>query len=273
MKPIAITFADSKFTALAQKQQDNFRNFGLKHITIPIEDQTYGIDLWLKLLDLTVDAINTYGKIFRVDAEIRLLKEIPNKWTKGNVLFHVNNPANEINTGHMILDKSAIPFLTTVKELTLAMIPPDYNGDKLAFDDEDSTYEAIQKSKLSYVSEIIDYNRSDTSEAAVTRGSWSTDDTVFIHPFIHNWDVTVHNTSTRELLRNHFRPGASVHIADAVIMGLEKQTASETFWKKLGFVPIDNYRFRFEDWIVFPEQSAFSNVNYKTTKFIRPSQL
>lgn len=273
MKPIAITFADSKFTLLAQRQQDNFKHYGVKHVIIPIADQTYGIDLWIKLLDLTVDAINTYGKIFRVDSEIRLLKALPPDWNKGNVLFHIDRPTNVINTGHMILDKSALPFLAMVKEMTLAMIPPNYTGDKLAFDDEDVTYEAIQQSKIEYVSELIDYNRNDLSEAACARGSWSTDDTVFTHPFIHNWDVETHNMGAKELFRNHFRPGASVRIADGVMLGLEKQTASETFWKKLGFVPIDNYRFQFEDWIVFPEQSAFSNVNYKSTKFIQPYQL
>jgi hypothetical protein len=273
MKPTAITFADSKFTLLAQKQKDNFRAFGVKHVTIPIVDQTYGIDLWLHLLDLTIDAINTHGKIFRVDSEIRLLKELPAKWNNGNVLFHIDRPTNVINTGHMILDKSAIPFLNTVKEMTVAMIPPNYTGEKLLFDDEDVTYEAIQKTKIKYVSEIIDYTRSDTSEAACARGNWSTDDTVFVHPFIHNWDVDTHNMGAKELFRNHFRPGASVRIADAAIMGLEQQTTSEIFWKKLGFIPIDNRQFQFEDWIVIPQQSAFKNVNYRSTKFIQPYQL
>lgn len=272
MKPVAITFADSKFTLLAQKQKENFNSFGLKHVTVPLEDQAYGIELWIKLLDLTVEAINTHGRIFRVDSEIRLLQELKFDWYDSNVLFHINHPTNIINTGHMILDRSAIPFLNKLKEMTIAMIPKDYSGGALPFDDEDATMEAIQATKMEHIVEIIDYNRTDTSEAACTRGSWSTDETIFTHPFMHNWDIAGHNMSAREIFRNHFRPLVSVSLVDAVLLGLERKTASEGFWKKLGFIPIDNDRFQFEDWIVNPVQSSFRHINHETEKFIQPFQ-
>lgn len=78
--------------------------------------------------------------------------------------------------------------------------------------------------------------------------------------------------SARDLLRNHFRPMVSVGLVDAVLMGLERKTALETFWKKIGFIPIGDDRFQFEDWIVDPKQSSFSNANYETAKFIQPSR-
>lgn len=272
MTPVAIAFADSKFTLLAQKQKENFNSFGLKHITVPIEDQVYGIELWIKLLDLTVEAINTHGRIFRVDSEIRLLQELKFDWYDSNVLFHINHPTNIINTGHMILDRSAIPFLNKLKEMTIAMIPKDYSGGALPFDDEDATMEAIQATKMEHIVEIIDYNRTDTSEAACTRGSWSTDETIFIHPFIHNWDVSNHFNLPRELFRNHFRPQVSVGLVDAVLLGIERKTSSEIYWKKLGFSPISDDQFQFEDWIVIPAQSAFRHTQYHSTRFIQPFQ-
>ena len=268
MTPVAITFADSKFTRLAAKQKENFNNFGVKHVTVEIEDQSYNIELWLKLLDLTVEAIETYGKIFRVDSEIRLLQDIPSYWTKGNVLFYINRVHNIINTGHMILDRSALPFLTTLKELTVAMIPKNYTGERLPFDDEDASYEAIIKSNISFLPEIIDYNRSDTSSASCTRGIWSTNDTIFIHPFIHNWDVNTHNISSKDMFRNHFRSGGSVKVVDAALLGLEQKNNSNLFWKKIGFSLISDNQFQFEDWIVNPTRSSFKNINYTTEKFI-----
>ena len=273
MKPVAITFADSKFTLLAQEQKDNFHKFGLEHITIPIEDQTYGIELWIKLLDLTVEAIKTHGKIFRVDAEIRLLQDFPSYWTKGNVLFHIDEEQNIINTGHMILDHSALLFLSKLKEKTIAMIPKDYAGERLPFDDEDASYDAIVESNISYLPEIIDYERNDLSTAAVTRGNWSTKYTIFTHPYIHNWNVTNHNIGSKKLFRDHFRPTDSAIKVDAAIMGLEKKVTSELFWKKLDFEVIGDKRFRYGDWIVNPSKSSYSNVNYNTEKSILPSQL
>lgn len=272
MPIVAITFADSKFTRLAQKQKDNFESFGVKHVTVPMEDQTYGIELWLKLLDLTVEAIETYGRIFRVDSEIRLLQELKFDWYDSNVLFHIDHEANIINTGHMILDRSALPFLSSLKEMTIAMIPPGYSGEALPFDDEDASYEAIKKSGIHYISEIIDYGRSDISEAACTRGSWSTDETIFTHPFIHNWDIANHNISAKMLFRNHFRPLVSARFVDGIVLGLEKKVNSETYWKKFGFAAISEDRFQFEEWIIDPLRSSFRNINYSAEKFILPSQ-
>lgn len=272
MKPVAITFADSKFTLLAQRQKENFNEFGLKHVIVPIEEQTYGIELWIKLLDLTVEAIVEHGKIFRVDSEIRLLQDLKYDWHDANVLFHIDHPRNIINTGHMILDRSAIPFLQKLRKLTISLIPENYAGEKLPFDDEDATMEAIEATKLEHISEIIDYVRRDTSDAACTRGSWSTDETIFTHPFIHNWDVAEHNISARDLFRNHFRPWVSVGLVDAVIMGIERKNLSESFWKKLSFVPIGGDQFQLDEWIILPAESAFRNTRYKSTKFIQPFQ-
>lgn len=273
MKPVAITFADSKFTLLAQEQKDNFNRHGLEHVTIPIEEQSYNIELWIKLLDLTVEAIEKYGKIFRVDSEIRMIHDFPNFWTKSNVLFHIDHPNNIINTGHMILDHTALRFLAKLKELTVAMIPKDYNGEKLAFDDEDASYEAIVQSDISYLSEIIDYERNDASRAACTRGDWVTPHTIFVHPYMHNWNVSAHNIGAEKLFRDHFRPTEHVIKADAVILGLKKQVTSELFWKKLDFEVIGDKRFRHGNWIVNPSKSSYMHSNYTTEKFILPSQL
>lgn len=269
---IAITFVDSKFISKAREQEINFAQFGIEHETIAIPEQTYGIDLWLHLFDQTVAAINKHGRIFRVDAEIRLLQPLPQHWLGNNVLFYIEPILSQpwykaINTGHMILDQSAIPFLESLKFLTECLIPPNYQGEKLGFDDEDLSNVAIKLSGIKHVREVIDYERSDTSTAACTRGDWHTDKTIFTHNFMHNWDTPGYHLNEWIFFRNHFLPNASVQIVDAAIMALKKKVTNQGFWKSLGLQLVDGVC-QIDGWTLDPANSSFSHVYYKTSKLL-----
>ena len=266
----AIAFADSKFMDIAKIQTQNFAEFGVEHIIVNIPDQTYGIDLWIYLLDKTIDCIHEHGKIFRVDSEIRLLKPLPESWyMKSNVLFFIEPIITipwftPINTGHMILSQDAIPFLSLLKELTLACIPPGYDGYKLNFDDEDMVAPALRLSKLDYHREVIDYYRNDASTAACTRGDWFTEHTIFTHGFMHNWNTGTHNIFAYDFLRNNFAPGVSSKNVDAIIFGLSKRIIAKSFWTKLGF----DEDYQQKGWFIEPNRGAFWHRDYPTPKFI-----
>ena len=266
----AIAFADSKFKDMAKIQTHNFAEFGVEHIIIDIPDQTYGINLWIYLLDKTIECINEYGKIFRVDSEIRLLKKLPRSWyDHKNVLFFIEPIITvpwftPINTGHMILSDDAIPFLTLLKEMTIACIPPGYDGYKLNFDDEDMAAPALHLSKLRYHREVIDYSRNDESTAACTRGDWFTDYTIFTHGFMHNWETVNHNMQSYYYLRDNLLPSKSVKIVDAVIMGLEKRVTGSNLYRSLGF---DN-DYQQDGWFLDPSRGAFWHRDHPTPKFI-----
>ena len=249
----AVTFVDKKFMPLALQQHENFLDFGVKHEINEMPDKTYGIYLWMDLIDATIQAIHKHGRIFRVDSEIRMLKLMPKSWhEQENVLFFIEPVIRHpwyvaINTGHMILGESAIPFLTTLKEMTLALIPPDYDGSKLGFDDEDLAAPAMRISNLQYRKEVIDYVRNDDSTASATRGDWYTPHTVFTHPFVHNWELssTKYNQQRPQaFLRSHFSPGSPTKLIDAVLVGLQSRSTSPGYWKSMGFVQDGAYWYK-----------------------------
>lgn len=273
MNPVGITFVDDKFLPIAEEQQRNFNAFGLDHKIIKINSNSYDINLWMELINETIKAVRTYGKIFKVDAEVRIEKEIPGCWLKANnVLFFIEpiiaNPYYiALNTGQIILDESSLLFLDYQKILTESLIPPGHTG-KLGFDDEDMTAPAIKLSKIQYLKEVIDYDRNDLSIARATRGSWKTPNTILTHPFIHNWNVLEHNIGARKLFRNHFRPDDITHLTDAVLLGLDKQVTSEIFWHSIGFEEHDLQSFKNGDWYVNPLRKSFWHTNYPEEKFI-----
>ena len=276
MNLTAITFVDEKFMGLALEQKVNFNSFGVNHEIIQIREKRYNIMLWMDLIDYTIDAIRKYKKIFRVDSEIRLLKPLPKDWdTNDNVLFFIEpiclNPWYvAINTGHMILSESAIPFLECLKTMTLALIPPTYAGELLTFDDEDLTSPALAVSQIPYLKEIIDYDRSDESTARCTRGSWYTEHTVFTHPFLHNWNTPGHRLSTEMLLRNHFASSQSVKLVDATLLGLKNRVKSVGYWKSLGF-EFDGQYWKKDQWLIDPFNGAVAHDQYESFK--QPSRL
>lgn len=275
MKPVAITFVDDKFKLLAAEQKTNFNHFNIEHVTIPIKNQKYNIFLWMDLLDETIEAIKTYGKIFRVDSEIRMHQAIPQEWEENeNVLFFIEPIIRTpwyiaINTGHMILSESAIPFLQCLKEMTIALVPPNYKDEKLGFDDEDLTAPALAVTKTVYHKEVIEYNRHNESTARCTRGYWRTPHTVITHPFMHNWNTPNHVLTDQMMFRNHFLPDQSVTIADAVLLGLRNKTDNVNYWNKLGFSKHGVYRKR-DEWLIHPSTGSYCHISYD--KFKQPYQ-
>lgn len=271
MTPTAVTFVDNKFLPLALKQKENFNSFGINHTIINLSDKKYNFYLWIDLIDETITAIKKYKKIFRVDSEIELLQEMPKSWIDNeNVLFFIHpifcNPWYvAINTGHMILSESAIPFLECLKTMSLALLPPNYNNEPLNFDDEDLTSPALAVSKISYHKEIIDYDRNDNSTASCTRGLWNTKHTVITHPFLHNWNTAKHHLPDEMLFRNHFCPNESTKIADASLLGIKHKVSSQGYWKSLGFSKQNQY-WKKDQWLIDPLTQSFSHLDYMTFK-------
>lgn len=273
MYPIGITFVDNKFLPFAQEQQKNFNNFGLEHHIIPINSNGYDIKLWTELIDATISAVKKYGKILKVDAEVRIEKEIPDYWAKANNVFFFIEPIITkpyyvaLNTGQIILDESSLEFLHYQKLLTESLIPPNYNG-KLYFDDEDMTAPAIKLSNVEYFKEIIDYNRSDNSRAKATRGWWKTKDTVLTHPFFHNWNTQDHTIADTVFFKNHFCPNDPVQLVDAAILGIKKGVINNNYWKSIGFEWIDDAVWTKNDWFVNPNYKSYWHKDFRTEKFI-----
>lgn len=273
MTPIGITFVDDKFLPVAQEQQRNFNSFGLEHHIIKINSNSYGIELWTELIDATIDAVRKYGKILKVDAEVRIEKELPKCWLKANNVFFFIEPVITkpyyiaLNTGQIILDDSSLCFLHYQKILTESLIPPNYTG-QLYFDDEDMTAPAIKLSRVQYIKEIIDYERSDSSKARATRGYWKNDNTVLTHPFFHNWNTTNHFIPAKMFFRNHFTPFESVQKVDAALLGLEKGVLANSYWQSIGFEQISNTTWTKDGWYVEPEIRSYWHKEFENKKLI-----
>lgn len=270
----AITFADDKFMPFAVEQADNMRQFGIEHEIIRLPPQTYGTDLWVLLTDETIKAIKRHGKIMRLDAEVRLLKPMPDRWHQAsNVLFFINPMITHpwytpVNSGQIILDESAIGFLEALKTLTMALIPPGHDGTMPLgqFDDEDMINPALAITKMEYLKEVIEYDRRDDSEAACTRGEWFTPHTILKHGFMHNWNIGAHfnNRHPYMIIRNNFCPDQSVALADAVIFGLRRKNDSSSYWKNLGF----DANMHRDGWYVDPAAGTFWHVDHPNPKLI-----
>lgn len=286
MTPTAVTFVDDKMLPLAQEQADNFRSFGVPHEIVHLTDiKDYGTDLWLKLLDLTIEKIKQHGKILRLDAEIRIHKDLPSSWLEAdNVLFQPwplqKDPIYvALNTGHMVLSLSGIGFLETLKECILAMIPPDMDtsmparGESHHIEDEWPSAIAIRLSKIQYLQEQLCHDRRLNANCAVSRGTWIEPNTVLTHPSIHNWDWPgaglnlVMAEVQHTVFLNHFGPTWEIKKVDLIAKLLKLRNSNENLWKGLGAIEIDKDEYVLEGWQFKPAEGLVkptSATKYKT---------
>lgn len=281
MIPTAITFVDSKFRHLAEEQQENFLKFNVNHVIVDINEVIgYPTELWIKLIDLTRDAIHKYGKVFRVDAEIRMHKSIPQSWIDSdNVLFYFDPLIKHpwyvaINTGQMILSNkgNGIEFLDTLKECILATIPPDNDtslsaaGIDQQVEDEWPSAIAIRLSKISHVKEILCCDRNIDVGAKATRGLWTTLETVITHPAIHNWTIPGGGKWQGKYFNkvdfvNHFLVNdlkKSNFIANLVI----NRNASKSGWISLGAKIGNDDTYELEGWTFNPTLGLCAPTNF-----------
>lgn len=273
MIPVAVTFVDDKMLALAREQSINFGSYDVPHEIIHLPDiQDYGTDLWIRFIDLTVEKIAQHGKIFRVDAEIRMHRPLPAAWLDAdNVLFQpwplIKEPFYvAINTGHMILSQQGIGFLETLKECMLAMIPPDGDtnlvtkGKEHHIEDEWPSGIAIRLSKLRFLQERLCHDRRLGANCAISRGLWLEENTVLTHPGIHNWDWAGAglNHDMAQVLHpvfvNHYAPSWDVKKVDLVAKLLHLKNGNVNLWTSLGANFIDDTEIELEGWNLIPSK-------------------
>ena len=275
MMPIAVTFVDKKMLQLAHSQSENFSSFNVPHEIIHLPTvQDYGTDLWIRMIDLTIDKIKQHGKIMRVDAEIRMHKSLPNSWLESNnVLFQpwplLKDPFYiAINTGHMILSEDAIPFLETLKECMLAMIPPDGDtslparGQGCHVEDEWPSGIAIRLSKIRFLQERLCHDRRLHAGCAINRGLWIEDNTILTHPSIHNWDWPgaglngIMDNFHHSVFVNHFGPTWQVDKVDLVAKLLHMKNSNSNLWNSIGAEFIGDDEIMLEGWNFRPAQGS-----------------
>lgn len=285
MIPTAVTFVDDKMLHLAQEQSENFAKFGVPHEIIHLPNiKDYGTNLWLDLLDLTIEKIRQHKKILRVDAEIRMHQALPQTWLDAdNVLFQpwplVKYPVYvAINTGHMVLSSSGIKFLQTLKECMLAMIPPDMDtrmpasGEGHHIEDEWPSAIAIRLSGIEYLQEQLCHDRRLNANCAVNRGTWVEPNTVLTHPSIHNWDWIGAGLNTKmaevehQTFTNHFGPDWELKKVDLVAKLLNLKNSNINLWQGLGAEQINDQEIRIEDWLFNPSQGLVKPASAKLYK-------
>lgn len=201
MLPTVVTYVDAKMMDLAKEQAKNVTQFGLKHeiIEIPAVDE-YDTNLWLRFVDLTMDAVKRHGKAMRLDAEVRLHKPLPQRWLDcDNVFFQpwplIKYPVyHAMNTGHMIVGQSGLSFLKILRECMIASIPPDGDtkqpiaGHAAHIEEEFCSAIALKLSNVPYIHERLCYDRRLHANCAANRGLWLEENTILTHPTLHNWD-------------------------------------------------------------------------------------
>ena len=279
MDPTIITFVDDKMMPLAEEQAINFNHYGFNHQTMRLgPDVSYGTDLWIDLLDRTKEAIITHGKIMRLDAEVRMHRPLPDSWLAAdNVLFEpypiVKHPWYiAINTGHMILSESSIPFLDILKECILACIPPDgdtglpASGHGHQIEDEWPSAIALRLSKINYVKERLCHDRRLGAGCAVNRGLWLEPQTVLTHPAIHNWSwygAGLHlkaNEITETMFVNHFAPQADLKKVIMIAELLIRQNGNANLWRSIGR-EISGGIYECDGWIFSPSEGKTAPIN------------
>lgn len=270
--PVAITFADPKMKNIAEEQTKNFNSFGIEHVIYDLENvELYDTALWLKLVDLTVDAIKKYGKVLRLDAEVRIHKPLPNDWlTNENVLFQ-SLPITKypfyiaINTGQMILSESSLNFWHILKECMLSMIPPDndtslpHSGDGHFIEDEWPSCMAIRLSKIKFKQEYLCYDRRLNANCAANRGLWVESNTILTHPGIHNWEMIgagqywKFEELNHQIFINHFAPTKPIKEVEFIAKLMLDRNSNENIWNKIA-IKLDDNLYKIENWIFNPKK-------------------
>ena len=285
-KPVAITFADKKMLYLAEQQKENFNSFGIEHIIYSLDDvELYDTALWLKLIDLTVDAINKYDKILRLDAEVRIHKNLSEEWLQSeNVLFQplpvVKKPFYvAINTGQIILSKSGLKFLHILKECMLSMIPPDndtslpHSGNGNYVEDEWPSCMAIRLSKIKFKQEYLCYDRRLNANCSANRGLWVESNTILTHPGIHNWELIgagqfwKFDELNYGVFINHFNVTRPINEVEFIAKLILNRNSNNNIWNKIAY-KIDDNHYKINDWIFNPKEGlvAIEGRSFKLLK-------
>ena len=248
MNLVAVTMADDKFMDLASEQAKNFKSFGVEHVIVPLPPQTHNRECWINKVRTHIEGVEKYGRVFRVDAEVRLHKEIPIEWTTNeNVLWHFNPPLSEhvAQGGQAIFGKSSLPFLRKLLELLETSKNKEIT-DELLFGP------ALAATQMEYYQDEMIFQRSDLSRS--NRGSWVNRDTVLTHPFIHTWNVL--DRSVEWYFESHFAPKQSKSYVDAVLLGLKMHLltgyAEDRYWMKLGAEQSRVLRWKLHGWHFTP---------------------
>lgn len=263
MKPMVISIVDDKMLPYAEEQRENVKSFGLEHTIIRIPDvESYTPELWVHMFDLTVDAIYEYGKILRLDAEIRLHKPLPEEWIKNDNVFFRPYPITKkpyfiINGGQIILGKSSLEFCRMLKECMLAMVPPgsSLSDTDFHFDDEYPATFAARLSQVEYVQEHLKMDRSFPMKCSVNRGTWLEDSTIMTHPSLHNWTYSnsgmypLDNVVPQSVIINHFDGELDVAL---LVVKLMMDQKSGSIWNKLA-EPVRDGWYYVGGWFFNPE--------------------
>ena len=272
MKPTVITIVDDKMLSYAEEQAENVRSFGLDHTIIRMPDvESYSPELWVHMWDLTMDAIHAYGKIMRLDAEVRLHKSLPVEWIENDNVFFRPYPITKkpyiiINTGQIILGKSSLEFCQMHKECMLAMVPPGstLKDNDFHFDEEYIATFSIRLSRVNYFQENLKMDRSFPMQCSVNRGTWIEESTIMTHPGIHNWSYInggmypLDNIVHPSIIINHFDGKLEIGMLLVKLM-LEKKTG--LIWNKLAKHVQDDWYYA-GGWYFNPSEGLCSPKDY-----------
>ena len=263
---ITVCFTDSKMLKYAKGQHQNFTERGLAHRIYEFPDMEYGMELFIKRIDMTIECLHEYPKSMKLDAEVRLHSDIPVEWEQNeNVLFfkvpdqvkiNLGN-YTPVNTGQMIVSRSAIPWLTTLRNMLSALIPENttYEGTMC---DEQLLWSAMRVSPISYYADTIQYIRSDSTIDRCNRGGWVTPHTVLTHPCVHNWNMPDHHSTSNMILRNHF--DGPLWLADAIILGL-RRSAPSIYWNGIGN-QVDEITYEIGNWLIRPSTNEVAPKDF-----------
>ena len=293
MKPVVVTFVDDKMLPLAEEQAKNAANFGLDHEIIKLGTvDSYDTALWLDLVDKTMEAISKHGKIMRLDAEVRLVKPLPQSWIDNdNVLFQPWPIAKDpfyiaINTGQIVLAESGLEFLRVLKECMLAMIPPDgdttlpRSGTNHHIEDEWPSCIAIRLSGIRYLQEMLCHDRRLAANCAANRGLWTEQGTILTHPALHNWDWVGAGLSVVEgkfdhaAFINHFGPNRTLKEVEFIAKLLLAKNSKSDLWN--GFASrISEEEWMLDDWSFIPSLGLVKPLSASLHKviFSQPHQI
>ena len=179
--------------------------------------------------------------VWLLDAEIRLVGEIPNIWLEGkSVIFHKDITAKlkndlpcVIDTGESIFDHNGVIAYKAAVEMAEEAYK---QGDQ--YDVEAYLHTTLG---VDFIRETIamDRMRSD-GLARASRGSWYATNTVIIHPYDHNWQMSLisyqsgiemHKIASKDFI-NHFAPN-DLGLAMKVFDLLDKHITNNEKWLSL----------------------------------------
>ena len=279
-----------------EKYSNNLKNdceklkYSYKFYTIPDYNNISEINFRIreKIVNI-IKETDPNDRILFLDPECRIHKQIPNEWIDSDkpvVFYKVEPYQNEISQYRygqwlpcavimqpFFASSSDANWLDWWLKISNAMSRPetnDYTPNELFFE------LAMDYHKIDRIKQTIIYNREWSGKHICTKGTYTTEDTIFTHQSIHaalDNEIFAANQKTRDnsilpltMLHNHFQDYNTIKKVDELML---KEIVDINLWpKETQKIRINTTNwYALENWLFDPHTGRIKYIDYPTIKY------